>query len=369
VGDRAPYLITDASGNPGVVNLGGTPATDIAVGSGFACAILSGGSVRCWGKNGSGQLGLGNTTAMPTAVGGAVNLGSGLTATAISAGQNYACAVLSNSNVRCWGDNAGGELGTGTNQQVLITNVSLGTTASSVAAGFANVCALLTTGAVRCWGDNYFGEFGLGSTTISDSTTAAPSTYASVSLKSGRTATALSSGTEFNCARLDDGEAECWGVNDVGELGIGNTLSIGDNEIPGNAGVVALGAVNVSAIAAGYEHTCALIAGGGGLKCWGDNLKGELGQGDTMDRANVSSTSPSQIPAIKFPSGLTPTAVAAGASYTCALLSDGSVRCWGWNDRGQLGLGTISTTSPDYIGGASTETPDKLAAVQIIAPH
>jgi len=369
VADRAPYLITDASGNPGVVNLGGTAATDIAVGSGFACALLSGGSVRCWGKNDAGQLGLGNTTAMPTTVGGAVSLGSGLTATALTAGDNYACAVLSNGSVRCWGDNSIGELGTGDSVAHLIANVSLGTTASSVAAGFENVCALLTSGAVRCWGDNYFGEFGLGSTTISDSTTAAPSTYANVSLKSGRTATALTSGTTFNCARLDDGEAECWGIDNVGQLGIGSTQTIGDNEVPGNAGVVALGAVSVSAIAAGYDHTCALIASGGGLKCWGNNLKGQLGQGDTARRGDVGATSPSQIAAIKFPSGLSPSAVTTGDSYTCALLSDGSVRCWGWNDRGQLGLGSVSTPPADFIGGASTETPDKLPAVQIIAPH
>jgi alpha-tubulin suppressor-like RCC1 family protein len=372
--NKSPYQSTDAAGNPGVVNLGGVAATDISAGYGFTCALLTGGTVRCWGKNDSGQLGLNNTTAMPTQVGAAINLGSGLTAASIAAGPTYACAVLSNGSVRCWGDNSDGQLGLGNAQAVLSGTVSLGAgvTASAVTAGVDNACAIVTGGAVRCWGDNTFGEFGLGSTAIPDSTGQAPSTYGNVILKTGRTAAALSAGGTFNCARLDDGEAECWGYNALGELGIGNTQSIGDDEVPGTAGIVAVGTPPVAGIAAGEAHTCALLGNAVGLKCWGDNAKGQLGQGDTTRRGNTGTTEPLEISAIRFPTGLTATSVSTGNSYTCALLSDGSVKCWGWNDRGQLGLGVVSGTqpsTPDYVGGASTETPDQIASVLIIAPH
>ncbi len=217
-------------------------------------------------------------------------------------------------------------------------------------------------------GDNTFGEFGLGSATIPDSTGQAPSTYGNVVLKTGRTAAALASGNTFNCARLDDGEAECWGYNGNGQIGIGNNQSIGDNEVPGTAGIVTLGSTPISSLVTGDSHACALIGNGVGLKCWGDNAKGELGQGDTTTRGLTGATVPALVSAIKFPTGLTPSSVSAGNIHTCALLSDGSVKCWGWNDRGQLGLGLVSS-SPDYIGGKSTETPDQLASVQIIAPH
>ncbi len=373
-GNRLPYQITDVSGNPGVVNLGGVAATDISAGYGFTCALLTGGTVRCWGKNDSGQLGLNNTTSMPTQVGGAINLGTGLTAASIAAGPTYACAVLSNGSVRCWGDNSDGQLGVGNATAVLSATVSLGAgvTATAVAAGSNNVCAILTGGGVLCWGDNNFGEFGLGSTVIPDSTTQAPSTYGNAVLKSDRTAAALTAGSTFNCARLDDGEGECWGYDGFGELGIGSTQSIGDNEVPGNAGIVAIGSTAITSIMAGSAHTCALLADGAGLKCWGDNSSGELGQGDTVRRGNSTSNEPVQIPAIKFPTGLTVSAVSTGNVHTCALLSDGSVKCWGWNDRGQLGLGYLSGTqpgTPDYVGGAAGETPDLLASVMVIAPH
>ena len=373
-GDRHPYQITDAAGNPGVVNLDGQAATDVGVGDGFACALLAGGTVRCWGKNDYGQLGLDNTIAMPTEVGPTINLGTGLTAASLSVGAAFACAVLSDGSVRCWGDNLDGQLGLGNADPVLSGTASLGVgvTVSAVAAGFDNVCVIETGGGVHCWGDNTFGEFGLGSQTIIDSTTQAPSTYGDVVLAAGRTVTALVAGNVFDCVRFDDGGAECWGYNLLGELGIGSTQGIGDDEVPGTAGMVAIGSASVAGLVAGDSHTCALLADGGGMKCWGDNSSGELGQGDTLRRGNTAATEPAQIPAILFPTGLTPIAATAGSVHTCALLSDGSVKCWGWNEVGQLGLGVVSGTQPgtlDYIGGAPTETPDRLPSVQIIAPH
>jgi alpha-tubulin suppressor-like RCC1 family protein len=372
VGDKNPYQILDAAGNPGMVNLGGEAATDISAGYGFTCALLAGGSVRCWGANDTGQLGLGNTTPMPTQVGAAINFGSGLTATAIAAGWGYACAVLSNATVRCWGDNSAGLLGLGNTQAVLSGTVALGSaTAVGIATGGSNACALLSGGSIHCWGDNYFGEFGIGTQTPMDSTATLPSAYGNAVLKSGRTASSIGVGASLNCARLDDGEVECWGYNNVGQLGLGNTATIGDNEVPGSVGLVSTGATAVAQIAVGSIHVCALYANSAGLKCWGSNGKGQLGYGDITNRGSTNGTIPASLSPIQLPAGLSATAVYAGTANTCVVLSDGSVRCWGWNDRGQLGLGKVSGTqvgTPDYIGGASNETPSQLAGVQVFPP-
>jgi cysteine-rich repeat protein len=366
--NRHPFQATTSSGAPGMVSFGGTAAIDIDAGYGFTCAILNGGSVRCWGKNDVGQLGLGNTTPMPTVVGAAVNLG-GSTATAISAGNGFACATLASGATRCWGNNGLALLGQGNaDPAILIANVVFGgLTATSVSAGTDTGCALIGGNAVRCWGDNSLGEFGLGnSATLPNSGATAPSGYANATLAAGRTATSVTVGTGFVCARLDDATAECWGFNNVGQLGLGHTNSIGDNEVPGSVGVLTTGAgVSVAAIDGGAQFTCALLGGSVGLKCWGNNQKGQLGQGNTTRLGNTAGTVPSQITAIRFPTGASPSAVSTGNAHVCALATNGSVRCWGWNNRGQLGLGTVSSGTPDFVGGTSAETPDQIAAIRI----
>jgi cysteine-rich repeat protein len=362
-GGTEPYLILDTTGHPGVVGLGGIAATDISAGFGFTCALLTGGSVRCWGKNDVGQLGTGNTSSMLDQIAPAINFGSGITATAIGVGMDYACAVLSNGTVRCWGNNNGGQLGLGNTQTVLSGTVALssGVTPTAVALGSDNACVITSTGAVHCWADNYYGEFGLGnSSTLPDSTGTPPSSYGDAVLKTSRKAITIATGAYDTCAILDDAEMECWGSNNVGQLGLGTTQTIGDNETPSSVGMV--GISPVIGIALGSQHTCALLGSGGGLKCWGDNALAELGQGDTVRRGNTNATVPASFQPIAFSSS--PSAVYAGNAHTCALLSDGSVRCWGLNDRGQLGLGKVSTS----VGGIPAETPDKLPAVQIFAP-
>jgi cysteine-rich repeat protein len=372
-GDKHPYQILNASNGPNIVDLGGEAAIDIAAGSGFTCVILTGGSVRCWGQNDMGQLGQDNIEDMAGQVGSAINIGSGLTATAISANYGYACAVLSNGTVRCWGDNSNGLLGLGNTSAVLSGTVALasGSVATSVATGGSNACALISGGYIHCWGDNYYGALGLGSQTPADFTVALPSSYGNASLKSGRTATSISVGSSFNCSRLDDGELECWGYNGAGQLGLGNTQTIGDNEVPGSIGIVSTGTMAVIQVVNGVSHTCALYANNAGIKCWGGNENAELGYGDIKKRGDTSSTIPALLPPVSLPNGLAATALYAGFADTCVLLSDGSVRCWGWNDCGQLGLGKVSGTqilTPKYIGGSPTEIPSLLPALKIFGP-
>jgi alpha-tubulin suppressor-like RCC1 family protein len=369
-GKTHPYQILDASSGPNIVNLGGVAATDIAAGYGFTCAILTGGSVRCWGQNDKGQLGLGNTTDPQVQVGSAINFGSGLTAIAISASLGYACAILSDNNVHCWGDNSHGLLGLGNNTSTVYSGtvaLASGTVVTGVATGPSHACALISGGAVHCWGDNREGEYGLGSTTPKNTNSALPSSYGNASLKSGLTATSISLGDSFNCSRLDDGELECWGYNGTGQLGLGSTQTVGDVAIPGSTGLVSTGSTAVSQVVNGQSHTCILYANNAGIKCWGGNQSGELGYGDINNRGDTGSTTPLMLLPISLPSGLTATAIYAGTADTCVLLSDRSVRCWGWNDRGQLGLGIVSGEQigdNPYIAGI----PSNLSALKIFGP-
>jgi len=139
-----------------------------AAGGAHTCAVLSGGSVRCWGHNSFGQLGNGMTTnaysTIPVAVSGIS------TATAIAAGNAHTCAVLSGGSVQCWGYNYSGQLGNGTNTAsnipVAVSGIS---TATAIAVGNYHTCAVLSGGSVQCWGSNGYGQLGNGMTTNTDS--------------------------------------------------------------------------------------------------------------------------------------------------------------------------------------------------------
>jgi alpha-tubulin suppressor-like RCC1 family protein len=300
----------------------------IAAGSESACALLLDGTIACWGENEYGELGNGTTTSSTTPV--AV---SGLTgATAISVGNASACALLSGGTVQCWGDNEFGELGngssTGPDSCIIILNVGEGcaTTpvavtglagATAISVGYESACALLSGGTVECWGDNGEGELGNGTTTSSTTP---------VAVTGLADATAISVGVESACAVLSGGTVKCWGWNGDGQLG-------NDTMTNSTTPVAVSGLTGATAISVGGDSACAILSGGT-VQCWGDNGLGGLGNG-----ATTSSTTPVAV------TGLTDaTAISVGAT-PCALLSGRTVQCWGDNEFGQLGNGT--TTGPD----------------------
>ncbi|MDD9947179.1 MAG: hypothetical protein OXU20_39435 [Myxococcales bacterium] len=158
----------------------------------------------------------------------------------------------------------------------------------------------------------------------------------------GRRAVQVTAGGSHTCALLDDASVKCWGANESGELGLEDTHARGD--APGEMGddlpAVSLGtgrhAVAVSAGAA--NHTCALLDDGS-VRCWGANDFGQLGLGDVEPRGDDPHEMGDELSATDLGAGTWVVGVEAGGGYSCAVLNDGSARCWGFNGYGNLGLG------------------------------
>ena len=242
--------------------------------------------VECWGANGDGQLGDGTTTnrSTPVTVSG-LSFGIGASGIpvipSVSAGFAHTCAAVGDAlvgvGVQCWGNNAEGQLGDGTtvSSNVPVSVTGLGSTASTaaiirVASGAAHSCALSLSGAVRCWGNNNAGQLGNGTTTSS------PSAVAVTGLSSG--VKAIAAGNSHSCAVTSVGGVKCWGDNTSGELGDGTTTN---RSSPVDVVGLASGVVSVTA---GAADTCALLEAGG-VKCWGNNAAGQLGDATTTDRS------------------------------------------------------------------------------------
>lgn len=311
------------------VSVQGLAAGAVAVGCGdiHTCALLSNGSVSCWGGNNVGQLGDGSNAGHKTAnpVSG---LGSGVIALAV--GKEFACAIVAGGNVKCWGANDVGQLGDDSNDEAdtPVDVTALPHPALALAAGATHMCALLDDGSVYCWGSNDRGQLGDGTVVERDVPTAVASLPTNV--------VAISAGFSHTCVRTADKKVLCWGSDGSGQLGDGS----------GNDSYAPVEATNVTdavALDLGSFHTCS-IASDGTAMCWGLGTSGQLGDGTTTSHALPAPVT-----------GLVPvllTDVAGGAAHTCARTQGGNVKCWGANSRGQLGNGTTNqSTTPVSVQG------------------
>ncbi|MCC7440257.1 MAG: hypothetical protein IT285_01405 [Bdellovibrionales bacterium] len=354
--------------NP-ILNLGtGRKVIKLAAGGDHNCALFDNGGVKCWGANNYGQLGRGSTDLQPRGDSAGetgdglpyVNLGSGRLARDIAAGAHHSCAVIDDGTLRCWGRNHRGQLGLddaasrgdGPGEMgSLLPAVFVGTgqRVKTVAAGQHFTCAILESGGLRCWGDNSQGQLGLGhknhwGDAADEMDGAAPPI---VALPPGRTPLRIVAGDLHACALLDDGSLKCWGNNGSGQLGVGDQDARGDDalELPSSDALVPLADLGPGrtavAIAAGGMQTCAVLDDQS-LKCWGANAYGQLGQGD-MDPRGDSAGELSALTGVSIAAGKFPISVSAGMDHVCAVLGDRSVKCWGRNQSGQLGLGDTAT--------------------------
>jgi len=351
------------------------------LGSSHVCALdNSSEKVKCWGLNSSGQLGLGHTNNLGDASGemgsnlAYIDLGTARTATAITAGSSHTCALLDNSDVKCWGNNNYGQLGQGSTSNLgdgpgemgdnlAAIDVGSGRSATAISAGNGHTCALLDNSVLKCWGYNNKGQLGLGHTdNLGNGSSEMGDNLAAIDLGSGRTATDITTGGEHTCALLDNASVKCWGSGGSGQLGYGNTNNIGDGsgEMGDNLTVVDLGTGRTAtAISAGSSHTCALLDNSA-VKCWGWYGFGSLGQGSTDNLGDGSSEMGDNLTAVDLGTGRTATAISVGQYHTCALLDNSAVKCWGWNSSGQLGQGITSS-----LGDASGEMGDNLPAIDL----
>ncbi len=329
----------------------------VATGNAQSCGILANGSLMCWG--GGDQWGAqGNGLASNSNLQSPswVDLGAGLTAESVAFGQHYGCAVLSDGSLKCWGKNDDGQIGDGTSadkHSPVAVSLGAGRTADAVAMGNAHTCALLDNGSVQCWGDDTWGDLGNGAG-VTDRLS--PSEY--VDFGAGRTAVALDVGTDHSCAVLDNGSLMCWGRDHKGQLGNGGTTTA-DQHSPV---FVDLGTGRTAiAVSTGHIHTCAILDNGS-LKCWGSDDDGRLGNGA------VTGDQPSPV-LVDLGTGRTAVAVVAAMYNTCAILDDGSVKCWGGDSYGQLGNGASITANQPSPVSVNLGTGFGAVAINMFSLH
>ena len=302
-----------------------TTATALTGGYNHACALLSDGTMRCWGSNANGQLGDPSTaeSSVPIPVAGI----SGVLA--IATGAFHTCAVMQDHTVRCWGENGSGQLGNGTftSSSTPVTVAGLSNVVAIAGAG-SHTCAALADGTARCWGNNYEGQLGDGTATPS----AMPVQVAGIG-----NATEIAGGWAHTCARLSDRTIRCWGEGINGELGNGAMQNA-------TTPVTVSGISTAVGLTAGWwHHSCALLADGG-VRCWGVNEWGQFGNGTTtasgvpvaMSGAGVTWASSNPGVATISAAGL---ATAVGPGVTTITATDAA---------GTVATTTLTVTRPSY---------------------
>jgi alpha-tubulin suppressor-like RCC1 family protein len=320
--------------------LSGKTVTDINPGGSHTCAVASG-QVYCWGYNAYGQLGNGTTTSstIPVAV-DTTGVLSGKTVTSVKALSNSTCVLTSDSQVYCWGYNGSGELGSGntTNankpQAIVTSGVLSGKTITQLDSDSYNVC-VTASGKPYCWGGGNFGQLGNG--VKADSTI--PVVVDTTGVLSGKTVSYVTVGNLRTCA-IADSKPYCWGYNLYGTLGDGATKQ---SNTPIAVDISSLSSgTSIYNVTPGYTIADNCLISAGKPYCWGVDDSGQLGNGPpSKNLLSPSAVDVSGIP----PSDGTFTQIDGdrGLHY-CGLTSSGKVYCWGANSYGQVGNGTTSTT-------------------------
>jgi alpha-tubulin suppressor-like RCC1 family protein len=341
-GELGDGSTSDTSSPVSVVGL--ENAVAVTAGYDHSCALIAHGSVECWGRNANDQLGIGTATGPQTCNGFACSTTpvtvTGLAGVAsVSAGDAHTCAVLANRSVKCWGWGLNGDLGdgNGTNSATPVVVSGLTNATAVSASGAAHSCALLMDHTVACWGSNFYGQLGLGSTTGPQTCEGFACSPVPVAVPGLTNVIAISLGDEHTCAVITDGTMKCWGGNYDGQLGDGTMTNR-------SSPVTVVGITNAISVAAGVDHSCALLRNDT-VDCWGLDNQGQLGD-------NTTTMSPT---AVTVSSLTNASVIASGGSSSCAITTNPMIVCWGANGNGQLGNGTTTNAStPAVVTGSST---------------
>lgn len=340
-----------------VATLGGTPVTQIATGQHHTCALVDDSThVLCWGRNDSGQLGLGHTNAIgdDEDLDGIDAFDIGGEVVKLSSAGDHTCALMSDAAVRCWGNNASGQLGLdhtdniGDDEPISPTEIEISGLEfiSKIEAGYNHTCAIKSATEVYCWGSNNYGEVGSpGPQNIQVPNLVEPAPPPPPMNE-------ISLGENFGCAYNNFVPfVHCWGLNNKGQLGKSHTINVHNPMFGPFSG---FSPANQSGqIASGGAHTCVTRLSGQFVYCWGLNESGQLGLehannigDDEMGDSEPSLTIGNVVQ------------IAAGGRHTCAILDDNTVRCWGRSEYGQLGYGNT-----ENIGDEEGEMPPPAVSI------
>lgn len=355
--DEHPFEVGD-------VRTGG-PVSEVVLGKEHACALYEGGNVRCWGANAGGQLGYadevdrfgpGNTPdLLPD-----VDLGG--TVLHLSAGEDHTCALIEGGDVRCWGYNGyyqlgddGGSIGDD-ETPASRSPVALGAAAIAVSAGRTHTCAIVEGDRVMCWGTVFgfdtTGPIGYGGADPNEAIGDDETPAQSGTIEVGRPASQVDLDNNDTCALVEGGYIRCWGSGDGG-LGYGDEEDVGDDETPRIQGNVPVGVEALEFAATSSAH-CIRTAGGK-VRCWGHGSV--LGAGNDVPIGDTEDAGANGDIAV---GGQVATLAETGqSSHLCVLMEDGSVRCWGGNTDGQLGLGHT-------LAIGDNELPEDVAPVRVL---
>jgi len=292
----------------------------------------------------------------------------------IVSGSYHTCVRYNDNSVKCWGDAASGQLGNGSVIDLgdaanegggFLPFVDLGTgrTAKALAAGIAHTCAILDNDTVKCWGLNSNGQLGKGNTlSLGDSPNEMGENLAVINLGTGRTATKIFAFGNQTCAILDNAATKCWGYNLYGSLGLGNTNHRGDaaNEMGESLPAINFGLGRTATkITGGLDFMCALLDNAT-VKCFGRSNRGQLGYENINSIGDGAAEVGDAVFAVNLGTGRTVIDLASGYSHSCAILDNSTMKCWGRNQSGQLGLGNITNR-----GDAGSTMGDLLPAVSL----
>ena len=315
--------------------------TAVAAGGAHTCGLVTSGSAWCWGRGESGQLGVPSPSTSCQTDAGAMpcsktplRVGGNHAFTRLAAGAAHTCGLSGEGIAWCWGGNSTGQLGDGsTSNRSAPAQVNTDLRFSMLDAGAQHSCGLTADGAAWCWGSNVRGQLGDGTTTAR---------HVPVAVSGGHTFRVIAAGgfsVGHTCGVDDTGKVWCWGDNESGQLGNGSP----DDNAHSTPGPVS-GDQQVTTVTAGLGgHSCSLTAAGAAW-CWGENAFGALGDGTTIARASP----------VAVAGGLSFTTLIAGGflGHTCGLLDTGAAWCWGENERGQVGDGsTTDRSSPRAVAG------------------